>query len=190
MQTASIVRENGNLSTLFFNCDDFFFRPIGKADTGFFRPISPVGLNTGSAFSPFCATSASASPRGRRERTSVRPLALGLASLNSHQTDENASLEGALFRLLGSIRAFGALFRYRSIRAFCRAMCSRALRAYARLGAPYWLCQYGRFKSAPKTAKDCQKAVDNISSRRSNDAFCALRSAFWANPTRHGATNK
>ena len=63
------------------------------------------------AFPPFCATSASASPRGRRERTLVRPLVLGLASLNSHQTDENASLEGALFR-------------YRSIRALAPAMCS------------------------------------------------------------------
>ena len=63
------------------------------------------------AFSPFCATSASASPRGRRERTLVRPLVLGLASLNSHQIDENASLEGALFR-------------YRSIRALAPAMCS------------------------------------------------------------------
>ena len=86
------------------------------------RPISLRSIRA-FAFSPFCATSASASPRGRRERTVVRPLALGLASLNSHQTDENASLEGALFRYR-SIRAFDALFRYRSIRALAPAMCS------------------------------------------------------------------
>ena len=70
--------------------------------------------------------------------------------LNSHQTDEDASLGGARI-------------------------------GFANTGA---LCL------PQKTAKDCQKAVDNISSRRSNDVFCALRSAFWANPTRHGATNK
>ena len=67
------------------------------------------------AFPPFCATSASASPRGRRERTLVRPLVLGLASLNSHQTDENASLGSPYF----AIAQYGLLlrlFRYRSIR--------------------------------------------------------------------------
>ena len=136
MQTASIVRENGNLSTLFFNCDDFFFRPIGfadtgfyrpigKADTGFFRPISPVGLNTGSAFSPFCATSASASPRGRRERTVVRPLALGLASLNSHQTDENASLGRPISPVglnTGSGSAYFAIAQYDYARALFRPL--------------------------------------------------------------------
>ena len=125
MQTASIVRENGNLSTLFFNCDDFFFRPIGKADTGFFRPISPVGLNTGSAFSPFCATSASASPRGRRERTVVRPLALGLASLNSHQTDENASLGRPISPVglnTGSGSAYFAIAQYGYARALFRPL--------------------------------------------------------------------
>ncbi len=164
-------------------------RPIGSAQYGLL------------AFPPFCATSASASPRGRRERTLVRPLALGLASLNSPQTDENASLEGALlalpirafgalFRPLGSIRAFDALFRSAQY-GLLAVLCAHARCAHTHgLGRPYWLCQYGRFMSAPKTAKDCQKAVDNISSRRSNDAFCALRSAFWANPTRHGATNK
>ena len=116
-----------------------FFRFL--RDAPYFAHWAQYGLL---AFPPFCATSASASPRGRRERTLVRPLALGLASLNSHQTDENASLGGALLAL--PIRAFEALFRSRSIRAFGRAMCSRALRAYARLLAPYWLCQYGLLK--------------------------------------------
>ena len=78
------------------------------------------------AFPPFCATSASASPRGRRERTVVRPLALGLASLNSHQTDENASLEGALSAK--PIRAFIALFRLRSIRALATPISLRSIR--------------------------------------------------------------
>ena len=43
------------------------------------RPIS-LSLNTGSCFLPVCASASSASPLGRRERTSVRPLVLGLAS--------------------------------------------------------------------------------------------------------------
>ena len=98
-----------------------FFRFL--RDAPYFAHWAQYGLL---AFPPFCATSASASPRGRRERTLVRPLALGLASLNSHQTDENASLEGALSAK--PIRAFIALFRLRSIRALATPISLRSIR--------------------------------------------------------------
>ena len=45
-----------------------------------------------SFFLPVCTSTASASPRVRRERTLVRPLALGLASLYLHQTDKKSVL--------------------------------------------------------------------------------------------------
>ena len=51
-------------------------------------------------------------------------------ALNSHQTDENDSFWGALFRYR-SIRAFDALFRYRSIRAFDALFRYRSIRALA-----------------------------------------------------------
>ncbi len=114
--------------------DTGFCRPIGKADTGFYRPISPVGLNTGSAFSPFCAPSASASPRGRRERTVVRPLALGLASLNSHQTDENASLGRPIS--LCSIRALGSAYFAIAQYGYARALFRPLGSIRARLASP------------------------------------------------------
>ena len=44
------------------------------------------------AFLPVCASTASALPLGRRERTLVRPLAFGLASLYLHQTDKKSLL--------------------------------------------------------------------------------------------------
>ena len=53
------------------------------------RPISLRSIRA-RLFWPFCASTASASPRGRRERTAVRPLALGLASLYLHQTGKKA----------------------------------------------------------------------------------------------------
>ena len=150
-----------------------FFRFL--RDAPYFAHWAQYGLL---AFPPFCATSASASPRGRRERTLVRPLALGLASLNSHQTDENASLGGALLAL--PIRAFEALFRSRSIRAFGRAMCSRALRAYARLLAPYWLCQYGllHFRHFARLLRQrCHAGVGNELNSHQTDEDASLGGA-------------
>ena len=57
------------------------------------RPISPSGLNTVSGFfDQFARLRRWRRHCGRRERTSVRPLALGLAALNTHQTDKKALL--------------------------------------------------------------------------------------------------
>ena len=54
------------------------------------RPIS-LALNTGSGFfDQFARLRRWRRHSGRRERTSVRPLALGLAALNTHQTDKKA----------------------------------------------------------------------------------------------------
>ena len=98
------------------------------------------------AFLPFCASSALASPRGRRERTLVRPLALGLAALNTHQTDKKAFVTlcrfapyalWSRFCPLGNTR-FGRAMSLCSIRALGAAMCSLALCAYAARGpSPY-----------------------------------------------------
>ena len=87
------------------------------------------------AFLPFCASSALASPRGRRERTLVRPLALGLAALNTHQTDKKAFVT----RYVALLHTrFGRAMSLCSIRALGAAMCSLALRAYAARGpSPY-----------------------------------------------------
>ena len=54
-------------------------------------PYFALWAQYGLSFLPVCAPTASASPRGRRERTLVRPLALGLASLYLHQTDKKRS---------------------------------------------------------------------------------------------------
>ena len=55
------------------------------------RPISPSGLNTVSGFfDQFARLRRWRRHCGRRERTPVRPLALGLAALNTHQTDKKA----------------------------------------------------------------------------------------------------
>ena len=57
------------------------------------RPISPSGLNTVSGFfEQFARLRRWRRHCGRRERTSVRPLALGLAALNTRQTDKKALL--------------------------------------------------------------------------------------------------
>ena len=87
------------------------------------------------AFLPFCASSALASPRGRRERTLVRPLALGLAALNTHQTDKKAFVT----RYVALLHTrFGRAMSLCSIRALGAAMCSLALCAYAARGpSPY-----------------------------------------------------
>ena len=63
-----------------------FFHPLLFSGSPYFA-IAQYGLS----FLPVCAPTASASPRGRRERTLVRPLALGLASLYLHQTDKKHS---------------------------------------------------------------------------------------------------
>ena len=68
------------------------------------RPISPSGLNTVSGFfDQFARLRRWRRHCGRRERTSVRPLALGLAALNTHQTDKKALLCPISLR---SIRAY------------------------------------------------------------------------------------
>ena len=110
-----------------------FGAPYCRRQYGLYRPIS-LSLNTGSSFPPLCASTASASPRGRRERTAVRPLALGLASLYLHQTGKKA-IESPYFAI-AQYGLFIALFRYRSIRALGAAMCSCPaghLRAYTAL---------------------------------------------------------
>ena len=63
-----------------------FFHPLLFSGSPYFA-IAQYGLS----FLPVCAPTASASPRGHRERTLVRPLALGLASLYLHQTDKKHS---------------------------------------------------------------------------------------------------
>ena len=95
------------------------------------------------AFLPFCASSALASPRGRRERTLVRPLALGLAALNTHQTDKKAF-----------VTRYVALLHTRFGRAM--SLCSiRALVALCRF-APYALlarlCAHWRCAHTPRVA--------------------------------------
>ena len=92
------------------------------------RPISPSGLNTVSGFfDQFARLRRWRRHCGRRERTSVRPLALGLASLYLHQTDKKSLSSPYLTRwaqygLLSPYFAFAQygllsrLFRIRSIR--------------------------------------------------------------------------
>ena len=79
--------------------------------------LSPFG-DTVAPFLPVCAPTASASPRGHRERTLVRPLALGLASLYLHQTDKKKLLSP--YRL-SAIRAFGCGYVLVSLRAYASA---------------------------------------------------------------------
>ncbi len=71
----------------------------------------------GRSFLPVCAPTASASPRGRRERTLVRPLALGLASLYLHQTDKKAFVALSPFGDTG----FGGGYVLVSLRAYASA---------------------------------------------------------------------
>ena len=87
----------------------------------------------------------------------------------------------------GLLKPYFAHAQYGLLAVLCAHFVARIRTAF---GARIGFANTGALCLPQKTAKDCQKAVDNISSRRSNDVFCALRSAFWANPTRHGATNK
>ncbi len=94
------------------------------------RPISPSGLNTGSGFfDQFARLRRWRRHCGRRERTSVRPLALGLAALNTHQTDKKASITPyfalwAQYGLHGSgyVLGLGPLRAY----AYAAVLCARA----------------------------------------------------------------
>ena len=100
------------------------------------RPISPSGLNTVSGFfDQFARLRRWRRHCGRRERTSVRPLALGLAALNTHQTDKKAFVT----RYVALLHTrFGRAMSLCSIRALGAAMCSLALCAYAARGpSPY-----------------------------------------------------
>ena len=101
-------------------------------------PYCPNGAIRARLFWPFCASTASASPRGRRERTSVRSLALGLASLYLHQTGKKA-IESPYFALQGSIRALVALLPQRGNTGSGYGYVLTALRAYASARV---LCRY------------------------------------------------
>ena len=98
--------------------------------------LSPFG-DTVAPFLPVCAPTASASPRGHRERTLVRPLALGLASLYLHQTDKKKLLSP--YRL-SAIRAFGCGYVLVSLRAYASAC---ALSPFGDTG--FWLRLCARF---------------------------------------------
>ena len=108
------------------------------------RPISPSGLNTVSGFfDQFARLRRWRRHCGRRERTSVRPLALGLAALNTHQTDKKAF-----------VTRYVALLHTRFGRAM--SLCSiRALVALCRF-APYALlarlCAHWRCAHTPRVA--------------------------------------
>ena len=108
------------------------------------RPISPSGLNTVSGFfDQFARLRRWRRHCGRRERTSVRTLALGLAALNTHQTDKKAF-----------VTRYVALLHTRFGRAM--SLCSiRALVALCRF-APYALlarlCAHWRCAHTPRVA--------------------------------------
>ena len=120
----------------------FVSRCVALLHTRFGRAVARWAIRA-LAFLPFCASSALASPSGRRERTLVRPLALGLAALNTHQTDKKAFvtryvalLHTRFYRPIArwAIRAlYRAIARW-AIRALGAAMCSLSLRAYAARG--------------------------------------------------------
>ena len=79
------------------------------------RPISPSWLNTVSGFfDQFARLRRWRRHCGRRERTSVRPLALGLASLYLHQTDKKSLLSP--YFAFAQYGLLSRLFRIRSIR--------------------------------------------------------------------------
>ena len=98
------------------------------------RPISPSGLNTVSGFfDQFARLRRWRRHCGRRERTSVRPLALGLASLYLHQTDKKSLLSP--YFAFAQYGLLSRLFRIRSIRRLGSGyvLGLAPLRAYARL---------------------------------------------------------
>ena len=135
-------------------------------------PYCPNGAIRARLFWPFCASTASASPRGRRERTSVRSLALGLASLYLHQTGKKA-IESPYFALQGSIRALAT--------AMCSLRCAHTppLVCYVAT-APYahFVALFGRhhpalcaYTNLPRNS--CKKSSFELKTVR----FCVSKAA-------------
>ena len=112
------------------------------------RPISPSGLNTVSGFfDQFARLRRWRRHCGRRERTSVRPLALGLAALNTHQTDKKAFVT----RYVALLHTrFGRAMSLCSIRALVALLPVGQYALLARLCA-HWRCAHTPRVAPPPT---------------------------------------